>query len=193
MYGQTVSSEGKDLNEATAQLLTGLHVKGNVLESLSLATDASGNVVNNRAELVIKQSSGATIKQAYFDKPGDAKAIDRLNGAVLHICSAFVTKDEYKSLLGAPTNFAEFIHNVNTNIFPRAKGKTFTMTFIREEAQNGKWYVKIPTFPNFIELDGTAPTTIYMKKNYIFDIPETTNMSDPMAAPAASSDSGLPF
>lgn len=184
MYGKTVNSEGKSLENDFTPVETGLHVKGNVIKSIEIFKDEEGVEDLRRAILTVEQSNGGELRHTVWDglKNGEVedKAVDRLNGFMLHLGTVIseTSPEEYSSLIGSPASFKEFIETFNTKIIPKANGKSFTMTVIKRENQsNGKWYAQIPIFPNFIELDGTEPSTIFMKKSYIFETPEVSSPS----------------
>lgn len=181
MYGNTTASDGQSLENNFVPVITGLHVKENQILSLKMFEDENGVVDTRRANLIIKQSNGAELRHTIWDglKNGqvDEKSVDRLNGFMLHLGTVLLggSQDAYKTAIGSPANFTEFINNFNANIVAKSTTKRFTMTIIKRENQsNGKWYAQVPMFPNFIEVDGTAPSTLFMKKSYIFDEPEVT-------------------
>ena len=176
MFGATHDADGKNLLEQNSPILTGLHVTGNELMSLTMGKDQAGNPDPRFANLMIKQSNGSELKHTIW-APNDEKGVTRTNTFILHLCSAFVTPEEYKALVGSPSSFEEFVNVVGTNVFPKAKGVKFTMTIIKKENTNsGKWYAQLPGFPPFVEKDGTTPTGLYMKKSYVFETPATTDM-----------------
>jgi len=184
MYGSTVSSQGESLENNMVPVLTGLRVEGNEILGINIFENEAGEKDFRRAILTIKQNNGAQLRHTIWDgiKGGqpDEKAMDRLNGFMLHVGSTLLggTPEQYKSAIGEPTSFEEFINSFNNNIIAKAKDKRFTMTIIKKENQsNGKWYAQLPMFPNFIELDGTTPSTLFMKKMYIFEAPEVSTVS----------------
>jgi hypothetical protein len=194
MYGNTTNSEGKSLDNAIVPVITGLHVAECKVDKLEIATDQEGNEDTRRAFLFINQPNGAVFRHSIWDgkKNGepDEGAMDRLNGFMLHLAlgSKFVSsEDEYKTLIGNPSSFKEFIRNFNNNIITPNKAKSLTFTISKKLGTDGKWRNEIPVFPPFVEPDGTNPTTFYVRKGknkLIFEVPETTS------APTTSSDNG---
>lgn len=198
MYGKTTNSEGKSLENEYIPILKGLHVSGNEIASIEIYKGQDGVEDERRAILTIKQSNGAELKHTVWDgkKNGepDSGAMDRLNGFMLHVaCGTKIcsTPEEFASLIGTPSNFKEFITAFNDKIISKGRGKKYTFTIITRESNNGKWYPQIPMFPNFVEPDGTSPTTLFMKKDYIFDAPAVTHMPNDAPASTAVSDDDL--
>ena len=183
-YGSKTDSEGKELRaDGNVPVLTGERVVGNEIVSFGMAKDKDGNLVDNRAELSFKQSNGATFRIAYFDSEEDW-AIKNTNQAMLHICTKIVSEVDYYAAVEGTGSFAAFVNAIATKIMPLAKDKKFTMKVILKY-NKGKdaYYPNLPTFPNFIELDGTTPSTISKTnpKYDIYAIPSAT----PVAAGAA--------
>lgn len=196
MYGNTTNSEGKSLENSIIPILTGLHVPGNKIKGIAIFKKEDGEEDLRRAILTIEQSNGAELRHTVWDglKQGepDEKAMDRLNGFMLHLAlgtQAVNSSEEYQSVIGNPSSFKEFINIFNTKIIGKLGNKTFTFTVIKKEnTSNGKWYAQLPIFPNFVEADGTKPTTLYMKKDYVFEAPEVTKTNDLETASSANAD-----
>lgn len=196
MYGNTTNSDGKSLENSIVPILTGLHVSGNKIKGIAIFQKEDGEKDLRRAILTIEQANGAELRHTVWDglKQGepDEKSMDRLNGFMLHLAlgtQAASSPEEYSSLIGSPGSFSEFIETFNNKIISKILNKTFTFTIIkRENTSNGKWYAQLPIFPNFVEVDGTKPTTLYMKKDYVFEAPEVTKTDDLESSSAANAD-----
>tara|TARA_R110000796_G_scaffold43634_3_gene107165 strand:+ start:10186 stop:10770 length:585 start_codon:yes stop_codon:yes gene_type:complete len=184
-YGSKTDSEGKALRaDGNLPVLTGEKVVGNKIVSLGMRTDSNGDLMDNQAELIFNQANGATFKVVFFDS--DEKwAIDQTNATLLHICTKIVSEADYYAAIGNPSGFQEFITNISTKIIPQAAGKTFTMKVIlKHNKKSDAYFPNLPKFPNFIELDGTTPSTINKTnpKYDIYAIPAATSMAAEGAA-----------
>jgi len=180
MYGSRTNNEGVAISaNGSSPILVGEQVVGNKLVSLEMAKDQNGNPVGNRATLTIGQRNGAKFTHSFWDST-EEWAIVQVNREMLHICTKIVSEDEYYSILEAHGDgtFVGFISAVATHILPKAADKTFTMKIIyKENKSNGKWYPNFPKFPNFIELDGTTPSTFSTNPKYdVYVMPTPTTM-----------------
>lgn len=187
MFGKTTDEEGVSLVSTNTPIITGLHVKGNKLIELKMGVNQDGSPTERWATLTIEQSNGAKLTHTLWNPNDDADAIKVVNAFILHLCTSFITVAEYEQLVGTPTSFAHFINTVGTTIIPKAKDLTFTMTVIYRP-NKGKYYAQLPKYIPFIEKDGTSPSTLYMKKSYIFEIPETTDMDATTSATVSGGD-----
>lgn len=113
----------------------------------------SGEKVDNRAVIILKQPNGAEVQRAFF-KPNEnpkldmtvEQQIDRLNADVKHICTKVVDEETYHQKTEADS-FEEFIKKVSELLKENAKGKKFRIAF----TYDNEGYVKTRLFPNFIE------------------------------------------
>lgn len=185
MFGATTAEDGSSLVSTTTPIITGLQVPGNKIVELAMGVDREGNPTERWATITIEQSNGAKLTHTLWNPGEDADAKQVINAFILHLCLSFVTEQEYKQLVGTPTSFAHFINTVGTNIIPKAKDLTFTMTIIYRP-NKGKFYAQLPKYVPFVEKDGTTPSTLYMKKSYIFEIPTVTDMSSEKEATVTS-------
>jgi hypothetical protein len=181
-YGSRTDETGAELRaDGAAPILTGQNVTGNVITYFGMSKDQDGNTVDNRAEIQFRQSNGAKFTYTFFDSD-QGWAQDKVNTELLHICTKLgVTKDEYYAALpGENISFTSMITAIQENIMPKAEGKTFTLKIVyKENKNNGKWYAQFPNFPNFIEEDGTNPTTFNTNPKYDFyTIPSATTDSE---------------
>lgn len=190
-YGSKTDSEGLEIRaNGNAPILTGEQVKGNKITYFGMSTDSqTGETLSNRAEIKFLQSNGATFTYTFFDSDQDW-AQDKVNKELLHICSKFVSKDEYYAALpGENITFTSFIGAIQEKIMPKAEGKTFTLKIIyRENKNNGKWYPQFPNFPNFIELDGTTPSTLSTNPKYDFYEIPTSNTEEELTSSTTGGD-----
>lgn len=194
MYGSNIDENGKELRaNGTMPLLTGERVVGHVIEKLARATDQNGVELPNRWEIHFRQSNGKLFVYTFFDS-AEAWAIAKLNRTMLHICTKIVSEEEYYTVVSGSANFTEFMTRIATNIIPKATGKTFTLKIVYLLDKNsGKSYAKFPNFPNFIELDGTTPSTLKTDPKYDFYEPIVVG-NETAATTTATAESGdAPF
>lgn len=189
-FGSKVDSTGKSLSATnTVTIMKGERVPGNKILSFGMAKDQNENPVTDRAEIVFLQSNGAKFSYAFFSpNPEKAWTLDKLNREMLHICTKIVPETDYYSAVDGSTDFQSFISNIQQKVIPQAEGKTFTLKIVMKENTNsGKWFANFPTFPNFIELDGTEPSTLTTNPQYDFytvpaeSTPEETTTGEPAA------------
>lgn len=183
MYGSRTNNEGVAISaNGSSPILTGEQVVGNKLVSLEMGNDQNGNPVTNRASLTITQSNGAKFTHSFWDST-EEWAIVQVNREMLHICTKIVSETEYYAILEehGDNSFSGFIKAVADHILPKAADKSFTMKIIyKENKSNGKWYPNFPKFPNFIELDGTTPSTFSTNPQYDkYVVPTATSMDTP--------------
>jgi len=179
-YGSRTDSEGKAISaNGTMPVTTGERVVGNEIVSLAMAEDKDGNKLDSRAVLTFKQASGAIFRVMFFDSSEDW-AMKNLNTTMVHICTKIVSEDAYYAAVDGSSDFASFINNIATKVIPSAAGKKFTMKVIlKHNKSKDAYYPNLPNFPNYIELDGTTPTTIGKTnpKYDIYSIPAATTVA----------------
>ena len=177
-YGSKTNAEGVDLNsDGKMPIMTGEQVTGNVLTEITMATDKDGATLDNRAVVRFKQSNGSTFSQMYFDSDQDW-AIDRTNQQFLHIATKIVTEDQYFAAVSTATGFPDFIAKVGALLLPASAGKTYTLKISLRE-NDGNYYPTFPNYPNFIEADGTTPTTLSTNPKYdVYEIPAATSADE---------------
>ena len=171
-YGDVKSEDGKDLNaDGYAPTLTGQCVKGNKIISLEFP-EFNGAVSHDAAVLKFEQSNGATF-QHRITGSSEGWAMDKTKREMLHICSKIVTKEEYQAAIAGSTGFVDFIGRIKANVLPKAEGKTFSLKLVYKLSKDKtKAFVNFPAFPNFIELDGTEPSTFSTDPKYdIYEMP----------------------
>lgn len=180
MYGSRTNNEGVAINaNGSSPILVGEQVVGNKIDSLAMATDQNGQPVTNRATLTFIQRNGAKFTHSFWDST-EEWAIVQVNREMLHICTKIVSEEEYYSILEqhGDGTFTGFINAVATHILPKAATMTFTLKIVyKENKSNGKWYPNLPKFPNFIEVDGSSPSSFTTNPKYdIYTMPTPTNM-----------------
>ena len=151
MYGSRLDSKGEAIQENSQYTnpVAGERVKGNTIESIGLAEDKDGNIVETRANVVFKQANGSTVRWTIFEATEDWQ-FDSLNKNIKHLATKLMTEEEYYAGIeagGAPTDFVSFIDRLSKLLVPKAAGKVFTIKFVYK-----KGYVTVPTFPNWIAL-----------------------------------------
>ena len=201
MYGSRTDKDGNVISANGANpILVGERVVGNKIVSLTMATDQNGNPVENRATLTFQQSNGATFTHSFWDSQEDW-AVRQVNREMLHICTKIVTEEEYYAIVEehGDGTFKGWVSAVANHILPKAADTTFTLKIVyKENTTSGKWYPNFPKFPNFIEKDGTTPSTLSTNPKYdIYVMPTPTDMGDnnvnEEAADAATDTTGVTF
>jgi hypothetical protein len=171
-YGSRINSQGDEVREnGNLPIITGERVVGNTILHFGMCTDESGNTIDTRAEIKFKQNNDATFTYMFFDSDQEW-AIDKVNRELLHICTKFVTKEEYYAAVEEAKNFSDFVNKIASTIIPKAQGKSFTLKIVyKQNKTSGRWYVSFPNFPNFIEIDGETPSTLKTDPKYDFYTP----------------------
>jgi len=183
MYGAKTNKDGVAISaNGSSPILTGECVTGNKLVSLEMAKDQNGNVVTNRATLTFQQNNGATFTHSFWQAQ-EEWAIEQVNREMLHICTKIVSEEEYYNVIEThgDGSFPGFIKAIAENIIPKSNGTTYSLKIVyKENKSNGKWYPNFPKFPNFIEVDGTTPSTLSTNGKYdVYAMPTPTAMGTP--------------
>ncbi len=176
-YGSNVDKDGKELrSNGAAPILTGERVSGCKLVSFDFAKEENGDAISTRAEFKFLQPNGATFTFSVMDSTEDW-AIDTTNRSVLHICTKIVSEEEYYASISGAANFVEFVTKVKEKIISKVGDKKFTLKIIYKLNKNkGKYYPGFPTFPSFIELDGTIPSTLSTNPQYdLYIVPASSS------------------
>ena len=64
---------------------------------------------------------------------------------------------------------------------PASACKTYTLKISLRE-NDGNYYPTFPNYPNFIEADGTTPTTLSTNQKYdVYEIPTSTSADEALA------------
>jgi hypothetical protein len=200
MYGSRTNSEGGAITEAGSYLrpIVGPVVTGNELIYIGLDKDADGNINNKAALVSFKQSNGAIFSHKWFDGE-EGWRIDELNANMLHICSKIVTEEEYYEAVSGSSSFEELLNNINTKIFPKAKGMVFTLKIIYTKRSSGKYYAAVPKskWPKWMENAAvvTVPgSTFKHNEGYdIYEVPMPTEMATGAPEVVAKTPDDLPF
>lgn len=163
-YGSITRTDGTPL--ITPKVAAGLCVKNNILESFDFDTDQNGNIVENRACIIFKQSNGFMFKQTFMDGEADWMQ-EKLNRDIFHICNQMVSADEYNKAVEGVNNFREFITTVRDEIISKHIGDSFNLKITYSENKNtGKSYAGFPKIPNFIEPATTMISTFVDNPTY---------------------------
>lgn len=200
MYGSRTNSEGAVITEAGGYLkpIVGPVVTGNELIYIGLDKDADGNINPKAALVSFKQSNGAIFSHKWFDGE-ESWRIDELNANMLHICSKIVTEEEYYEAVSGSSSFEDLLNNINTKIFPKAKGMVFTLKIVYTKRSSGKYYAAVPKskWPKWIENAAviTVPgSTFKDNPTYdIYEIPQATDVANENPTMEAKPVSDLPF
>lgn len=183
-YGARVNSEGKELrSDGQMPVQTGEKVVGCTIKSIGMATDKEGTPIPGRAIVEFLQPGGAIFRQMYFDNEA-AWAIDKTNQQILHIATKVVPADVYFAATAGATGFDDFFKKVGACVVPAAAGKSFTLKIALRE-KDGSYFPTFPNYPNFIEVDGTSPSTLKTDPKYdYYVIPSTTTAEEALGSDA---------
>jgi hypothetical protein len=182
MFGTKTDSTGKDLAiNGAMPLQVGERVTGHTISYFGKSKDMNGNVTSDAYEIQFTQSTGRIFTHKFF-KPTEGWQIDDVKRTCVHICSKIVTSDEYFDIVANCATFESLMDTIQSQIMPKAAGMTFSLKLVYAQRKTTlKWYPSFPKFPNFIEVDGTSPSTLSTNPKYDFySIPEES------AAPVAS-------
>jgi len=179
-YGSRTNSEGEaHRGDGRMPVMTGERVVGCTLQAIEMAKDDNGQVIPGRAVVRFTQPNGSTFQQMYFESDQDW-AIDRTNQQFLHLATKMVTEEEYYAAIGTAASFSDFIAKVSGALMPASQGKGFTLKIALRES-NGNYFPTFPNYPNFIELDGTMPSTLSTNPKYDFyEAPAATSADEAM-------------
>jgi hypothetical protein len=187
-YGARIDSEGKDFrSDGQMPVQTGEKVVGCTIKSIGIASDKEGNTIPGRAVVEFLQPGGAIFRQMYFDNEA-AWAIDKTNQQILHIATKVVPADEYFAVTAGATGFDDFFKKVGGLLIPKSVGKTFTLKIALRE-KDGSYFPTFPNYPNFIELDGTTPSTLKTDPKYDYYVaPSTTTAEEALDSKGSDAD-----
>lgn len=165
MFGSKTDASGKQLTaDGKAPILVGERVMDNTLKSVTLSEDKS------RIIFEFTQKNGATFKASFWaPKEGEyfETNLDTLKRNMLHISTKIVTEQEFWDAVANTSSFEEYANVLITRIFSRGLGKKFNLKITYKRTDDGD----IPTFPrypNFIEKEGTEPSTFSTNPDYDF-------------------------
>jgi hypothetical protein len=175
-YGSRTDESGKEIKAGGRNpILVGEKVPGNTVESLEFKKDENDNVDYSKCELKFKQSNGAIFTHVFMDSE-ERWAIDKTNRELLHIATKVMSEEDYYAQMGTSNSFQEYMEKYKQVVFPKLKGQKFTLKITYRVSKNGKAYPSFPGFPNFIEKDGTTPSTLSTNPKYDFyKVPETSS------------------
>ena len=185
-YGSKTDHEGKVINaQGSMPIITGPCVAGHTIEYFGMSKDQNGELQDNIAEVRFRQSNGALFVKKFWDSDQDW-AITNLNRDILHICTKIVSEQEYYQIVeAAGDTFTDFINAINTHIISKAADMKFSLKIVWKENKNensqsfGQFFPSLPPFPNWIEVDGTSPSTFKTNPQYDFyEKPEATSTED---------------
>lgn len=190
-YGSRVDGEGNPIvANGTAPVMVGERVVGNTILDFDFGKDFnSGELIKSRAVLAFRQANGAVFRVTFFDSDQDW-AIDETNKKFAHIGTKIVSEADYYAAVEGSNNFEEFVTNIKTKVIPKAEGRTFSLKIVyKYRKTDGKWYPQLPKYPNFIEVDGTTPSTLSTNAKYdVYEIPAATDMATEGATAGADSE-----
>lgn len=196
-YGSKTDHEGKAIiSDGKMPVIVGECVPGNTISYFGLAKDSNGAVSPNVLEIKFLQSNGATFSKKFWD-PTEDWAIANFNRDMLHICTKIVTEAEYYAVIEeAEDTFAGYVEAVKNNIISKAANMKFALKICYKENKNqnsascGQFFPSFPNFPNWIEVDGTNPTSF--RTNPIYDFYTTPEATDEEELSNADGDENSP-
>ena len=169
MFGSKVDSTGKELEGDSSYIKpsVGERVKDNKLTSIEFIRKDDGK---ESAKFTFTQSNGASLVWVVF-APEDDKQLDRINRNIKHLCTKYVTEDEFHAVQA--NSFEAFIGGIKTLILNKAVDIPVTMKIV----YNKKGYASLPYFPNWIALPDNEDT---LSTNPRYDFYEVQEKSSPV-------------
>ena len=194
-FGAKTDHEGKSIrSNGSMPVMVGQCVPGHTIEGFGMSNGQNGEPSTNIAEIRFRQSNGALFVKKFWDSEHDW-AVANLNRDILHICTKIVTEAEYYAVVeAAEDSFTGFITAINDNIISKAADTKFSLKIVYKENKNensasfGEFFPSLPAFPNWIEVDGTTPSTF--KSNPQYDFYEKPVPSEDMDTEATVDGSG---
>jgi hypothetical protein len=107
---------------------------------------------NSYATIKFVQPNGSTINRREYD---DAEKADKVSAAVKHICTKYMTEEEYIQLVGDDhASFAAFIQRVNTALINKITPDVKLRVLFHYNTKN---YAQVSNFPPFMESMSIEP------------------------------------
>lgn len=194
MIGARKDKDGKSITgSGRVQTMVGVNVPGNRVVSLGIAKNKDGSMAdgkngkNARATMVFEQSNGALFSHTFFDSDKDWGQ-DKLTMQLLHVSLPFIGNDPMKFYEVIETNsdgsFVSVINALSTFVFgtPTAAQVKVSMKLLYAANKDGDYFASFPKYLNWIELDGTTPTTLTVGSGDIFERPSRTEMPEEVTA-----------
>lgn len=189
-YGSKEDKDGNNLRvDDRMPPLVGPSVPGNKIVRFGFATDfQSGAILENQAELVFEQSNGAELKHRFYG--GDeAWQVDMINRQFAHLCGKIISTEDYWKIIDGAGTFHEMVTRIENQIISLSAEKSYTLRVVfNGNKKKGKYYAGLPKWGNFIELDGTIPTTLAQKAGDLYEMPATAPIEDIGNKPTQGSD-----
>jgi len=169
IFGAKLDSSGKELQGDSSYVkpAVGERVVGNKLTNIEFIRKEDGK---ESAKVTFTQSNGAALVWVVFS-PETEKQLDSVNKNVKHLCTKFVTEEEFHALQS--NSFEGFISGVKSLILDKAADKVFTMKIV----YNKKGYASLPYFPNWIALPGNEDTLSTNPRYDFYEVPEKPQSS----------------
>tara|TARA_R110002153_G_scaffold72010_4_gene188796 strand:- start:8551 stop:9174 length:624 start_codon:yes stop_codon:yes gene_type:complete len=190
MIGARKDKNGKAITGAgRAQVMVGVNVPGNTILGLGISKNKDGSFADGkngkmaRATLAFQQSNGSIFSHTFFDSDKDWGQ-DKLTMQLLHVCLPFLGNDPLKFYDIVETNsdgtFVSVIQALAANVFaaPVAAQTKVSLKLVYLPNRDGDFFASFPKYLNWIELDGTTPTTLVVGTGDIYERPTQTEMSE---------------
>lgn len=162
-FGSKTGADGNPIKADSSKraVLIGEAVAGNKLVYIGLDADKEGNTLSNRACIKFEQANGAIFKYNLFEREEDW-AVEKVNSDILHIATKIVPEAEYYAAVNTANNFSDFITKAGELIMSKVGDRRFTLKIVYSKNN----FPTFPKYPNFIELDGTTPSTLSSNPQY---------------------------
>lgn len=126
-----------------------------IVENVSIDSQFKFSDDNSYVTITFFQQNGSKVERRFYDSE-DEKDQETTDRCVKHICTKIVSVDTYEKTFATPaTSFVDFFNKVNKLIAGKTNGK-FRVIF----HYNGKGYVTVAKYPNFIEKMETSPSKL---------------------------------
>jgi len=189
--GKAITGSGK------VQVVVGTNVPGNRVLGLAISKNKDGSFADGkngkmaRATLAFQQVNGSIFSHTFFDSDKDWGQ-DKLTMHLLHVCLPFLGNDPLKFYNIVETHsdgtFVSVIQALAAHVFaaPVSEGTKVSLKLVFLPNRDGDFFASFPKYLNWIELDGTTPTTLVEGTGDIYSRPSQTEMVEEGVAPVAA-------
>ena len=197
MIGARTDKDGKAITGAgKPQVIVGINVPGNIILGLAIAKNKDGSMADGkngkmaRASMLFEQANGSVFSHTFFDSDKDWGQ-DKLTLHLLHVSLPFLGNDpeRFYAIVGEHSDgsFVSVIQALATQVFakPIAEKTKISMKLLYAPNKEGDFFASFPKYLNWIELDGTTPSTLREGEGDIYVRPERTTMADATATTGA--------
>lgn len=149
-YGASVA-----VNDTYVPALVGMVENCTIEGAYELSDD------NSYAQIKFVQPNGSVVNRREYD---DAEKADKISANVKHVCTKFMSEEEYIQLVGDNhESFAGFIQRVNSALLNKFDPQKKLRVLFH---YNGKNYAQVANFPPFMESMDVAAEKSTLTRQY---------------------------